>query len=267
MEGITSNRITFPTPYPDINIMISRLLSEVQSILSASFIGLYLHGSLANGDFNPRSSDIDFLVVTDSNLPIETISNLKDMHAFLFSSRLAWSQKLEGAYLPKGDLRCHDPANAPIPWLGMDGHFAFERLGSDWIIQRHILREKGIVVFGPPLMPMIDLVSAEDLREAVRGSLRDWWSPPFPSPERFNSDKYQAFAILTMCRSLFVLKFGAVASKPAAARWAQSMLGEPWNVLIAEAADLQNEMKFDKFEETMGLIRFTLERYGLCATI
>jgi hypothetical protein len=106
------------TPYPDINAILEKFLACVQVILGKRFIGLYLHGSLACGDFNLQTSDIDFLVVTDKRLPEEISSALKGMHAHLFASGLPWSQKLEGAYIPKDDLRRHDPAHAPVPWLG-----------------------------------------------------------------------------------------------------------------------------------------------------
>ena len=59
-----------------------------------SFIGLYLHGSLAYGNFGPQTGDNDFLVVTGSSLPIETFFALKEMHARLFASGMAWSHKL-----------------------------------------------------------------------------------------------------------------------------------------------------------------------------
>ncbi|KAF0106354.1 MAG: Streptomycin 3''-adenylyltransferase [Anaerolineaceae bacterium] len=255
----------FPTPHPEVNAVLDALLPDVQAILGAHFVGLYLHGSLAYGDFNPQTSDIDFLVVTDGNLSLETFSELKEMHARLFTSGRAWSRKLEGAYLPKDDLRRHDPAHAPIPWLGVDGHFAFEGLGSDWIIQRWILRKKGIVVAGSPLKPMIDPVSAADLRGAVRGSLREWWSPPFPSPERFQSGEYRAYAIQTMCRSLYVLEFGRVASKPEAARWAAETFARPWRGLIHAATDWAPGAKSVEFEETARFIGFTLKQAGLPA--
>jgi hypothetical protein len=230
-------------------------------VLGLHLIGLYLHGSLAYGDFNPQTSDIDFLVVTDGPLPTGTFSALKEMHARLFASGIAWSQKLEGAYIPAEGLRHHDPAYPPVPWLGTDGHFALERLGSDWILQRWILREKGIVVSGPPVRDMIDPVSPGDLREAVRDSLQEWWSPPFPSPQRFQSGEYQAYAVLTMCRSLYLLEHGRVASKPEAAHWAMETLGEPWQELIAAAAAWRPGADFNRHAETIRLIRFVLKKY------
>jgi hypothetical protein len=254
-----------PTPYQDINAILVQLLSSAQRILGDRFLGLYLHGSLAYGDFNPQTSDIDILIVTNKHLPEKTFFTLKEMHAQLFINGLAWSQKLEGAYIPRNHLRRHDPAHAPIPWLGVDGHFALETLGSDWILQRWILREKGIVMAGPPLDGLIDPVSAEDLHQAVRDSLQEWWSPPFPSPQRFKSGEYQAYAILTMCRSLYVLEHGRVASKPEAARWAVETLGEPWRSLVAAAAAWRPGGEIRQMDETVGLIRFTLDKWGVPA--
>ena len=247
-------------PYSEVNAILNILLTDVQAILGIQFIGMYLHGSLAYGDFNPQTSDIDFLVVTDDPVPAKTFSTLKEMHNRLFLSGLSWSQKLEGAYLPKEALRRYDPEHAPVPWLGTDGHFALETLGIDWIIQRWILREKSLVISGPPLTGLIDPVSAEDLRQAVLGSLREWWSPPFPSPERFQNGEYQAYAILTMCRSLYVLEYGRVASKPEAASWAMETLGKPWRLLISAAAAWRPGMEFNKLEVTLKFIRFTIDK-------
>ena len=56
-----------PTPYQDVNVFLNLLLSNIQSILGDHFIGLYLGGSLALGDFNPQRSDIDFVAVPLTN--------------------------------------------------------------------------------------------------------------------------------------------------------------------------------------------------------
>ena len=246
------------TPYPDVNRILKVLLADIQVILGKQFIGMYLHGSLAYGDFNSLTSDIDFLVVTGGQISAKIFCSLKVMHTCLYSSGLAWSRKLEGAYIPIDDLRRHDAAHGSIPWLGEDGHFALELLGSDWILQRWILREHGIIISGPALIDLIDPVSAEALQEAVRGILRDWWSPPFASPQRFQSSRYQVYSVLTMCRSLYVLEYGRMVSKPDAARWAMKTLAEPWRSLISAAAAWQPGNGFNKMNETMKFIAYTL---------
>jgi hypothetical protein len=261
-QALVPKRDLFPTSYPEVNAILARLLQNVRDILGDQFVGLYIHGSLASGDFNPETSDIDFVVVTEAPVTAMVFSALREMHTRLFSDGMAWVQKLEGAYIPRDDLRRQDPAHAPLPWLGVDGHFALEGLGREWTIQRWILREKGIVIIGPPLKSLIDPINSEELREAVRGNLIDWWSPPFPSPERFESAEYQAYAILTMCRSLFVLEYGRVASKPEAAGWALQFLGDKWHDLIEAAVSWKPGINFNKFNETMRFIYFTLNHLG-----
>ena len=59
----------------------------------------------------------------------------------------------------------------------MKGSFYLSELGSDWIIQRHILREQCVALAGPDFRAHIDPVTPADLRAAVRETLRDWWAP------------------------------------------------------------------------------------------
>ena len=42
-----------------------------------------------------------------------------------------------------------------------------------WPIHRHILREQGVVLAGPPPRTLIDPVQPDELREAVRGILSE----------------------------------------------------------------------------------------------
>jgi predicted nucleotidyltransferase len=114
-----SNQVNRPTPYPDVNEVLRLFLSGLQAVLAERFVGLYVHGSLASGDFNPRTSDIDFLVVTADELPDKMLPALKAMHARLAASGLKWATKLEGAYIPRPALRRYDPAHARHPWLGL----------------------------------------------------------------------------------------------------------------------------------------------------
>jgi hypothetical protein len=72
------------------------------------------------------------------------------------------------------------------------------------------------------------------------------------------SDDYQAYAILTMCRALYTLETGAIASKPAAARWAQAALSETRSVSIERALAWRPGMPLEMLDETLDLIQYTL---------
>ena len=228
-------------------------------MLGNQFMGLYLYGSLASGDFDPQRSDIDFLVLTADLLPANLISALEAMHIRLWRSDLKWAAKLEGSYLPQAALRRYDPAMAPCPQVN-EGRFTIAPQGSDWIIQRHILREHGVVITGPDLRPLIDPVGPDDLRRAVSSILHEWWAPMLIDPAWLRDGEYQAFAVLSMCRALYTLDCGEIVSKPVAARWAQNTLDEHWTTLIEQAVVWHHAMPWNYLNETLDLIRYTLER-------
>jgi aminoglycoside adenylyltransferase-like protein/nucleotidyltransferase-like protein len=221
-------------------------------------VGMYLYGSLSSGDFDPQTSDIDFLVVTTSSLSDRAIAELEAMHYRIWKSGLKWAAKLEGSYIPKRDIRRHDPRSAPCPTVN-EGQFYLDKRGSDWIIQRHVIREQGIVLAGPDPKTLIDPVGPNDIRKAVKGVLQEWWFPMLENPAwlKDHGDEYHAFAILTMCRALHSLEHGTIVSKPTAARWAQKELGGEWSQVIEQA--LHFHEGYDLYEKSLELIRYTME--------
>jgi predicted nucleotidyltransferase len=251
-----------PTPHADVNKVLNLLLVNVKEILGDQFVGMYLYGSLSSGDFNPETSDIDFLVVTTNMLSQEKVSALEAMHKQTWATSTRRAGELEGAYVPKTLIRLHDPDGAPCPTVN-EGKFYMDKLGSDWIIQRHVVRELGVVVEGPKPKSLIDVVSPDDIRGAVLGVLREWWFPMLADPSwlREHGNKYQAFAIITMCRVLHALEYGTVTSKPKAVRWALEKLSDPWAPLIDQAVAASEQRSEDDFlEETLRLIRFVREK-------
>lgn len=252
--------VTHPTPYPDVNAILHELLTGVQAILGDHFVGLYLHGSLASGDFNLHRSDIDFVVVTDDELPDEMLPALEAMHARMAAGDSPWGAELEGSYIPRKALRRYDPAQARHPHIERGGRLRVEQHDSDWVIQRHILREHGVVVAGPAPHTLIDPIPPGELRRAVLDLFRGWWAPMLHDPTRLRHPGYQVYAALTMCRILYTLQHGIVVSKPVAARWAQETLSERWAALIERALAWRNGEPFEYLDETLDLIRYTLER-------
>jgi predicted nucleotidyltransferase len=252
--------------YPDVAAILQELLVEVQAILGEQFIGLYLHGSLAAGDFNPHRSDIDFVVVTTPKLAGDTIANLARLHSQMRETGAHWANHIEGDYIPLAALRRYDPAQACYPHLSTSGHFAVEQHDSGVIIQHHILREKGVVVAGPPIQPYIGPVTPDELRRATLDILHGWWEPKLINPVALADDEYQVYAVLTMCRMLHTFQFGEVVSKPVAAKWAMDKVNGPFDSaqykrfssLITQANAWQNGLPFDKLAETVDFIRYVI---------
>jgi hypothetical protein len=248
------------TPYDDANNVLDVLFIGVKDILGDQFIGMYLYGSLASGDFEPKSSDIDFVVVTEGILPYETISKLEAMHKQIWSSGLKWASKLEGSYIPKGLIRKHDPDGPPCPTVN-EGSFFVDRRGSDWIIQRHIIREYGVVLEGPDPKSLIDPVSPDEIRQSVLGVLDECWFPMLEDPSwpQKHDGNYHGYTVITMCRALHALQHGMIVSKPVAIRWAREKLGAHWHTLIEQAVASQDGQRPEILKETLQFIRFTKE--------
>jgi hypothetical protein len=255
-----TNRSVVATPYPQINAVLQELLSGVRAILGRHFVGMYLEGSLGIGDFDPDKSDLDFVVVTDGELSVEAFRDLKMMHERIATGASKWAKELEGSYIPQRALR-HDrrPAAHPYSDRGSALAMVYQESGY-WAIHRHMLREHGVVLAGPPPRALIEPVRPSDLREAVLGILHEWWMPMLVDAPLLQNSFYRCYAILTMSRMLYTLRHGAIVSKPVAAGWAEEMLDRRWTLLIRDALAWSRAVPPD-LNETLAYIRYTCE-YG-----
>jgi len=197
-------------------------------------------------------------VSIQKQLSSERIDALENMHASLAVSGLKWAAKLEGAYIPKHAIRRFDPHDLARATIN-EGKFYLGHQGSDWVIQRHILREQGVIIAGPDPKVLIDPVTADEIQRAVEIILNEWWFPMLDNPVRLQHSDYQAYAILSMCRVLHTLKTGELGSKLEAAYWAQEALDQHWADLIEQALTWRGGEVLNKFDQSIAFIRYTLE--------
>lgn len=251
-----------PTGRPDVDAFLAETVHGVERVLGARFRSLALHGSLATGDFEPATSDVDLVVVTDVLLEDALLPALAAMHRDVARVHAHWGTKAEVSYLPAADLRRFDPARTRHPALAVGAELAVREHGPDWVIQRHVLREHGIVVAGAPVRPLIDPVGPDDLRFAVRGILSTFWSKATHDTSWLSPPEYQAFAVLTMCRAAHTLATGSIVSKPVAASFALEVLDLEWRDLIRHARDWRPGAPFGRLAETVAFVRDTIERAG-----
>jgi len=253
-----------PTPHPDVNEILNLLFSNVKGVLQDQFVGIYLFGSLANGDFD-QHSDIDVLFVTKNEMSNDIFSSLQAMHARLSNVDSPWATQLEVSYIPQKALRRFDTADKLHPHLDRGSRESLHWMAheSDWIIQRHILRERGIILEGPAPQSLIDPISATDLQKAVVDVLPFWAGPILEDPLQIGSRGYQSFVVLSLCRMLYTLQCGTIISKRAAADWAQDALSKQWTPLIARAwlgrQNAASDARPEDVDRTLNLIRYTME--------
>jgi predicted nucleotidyltransferase len=254
-----------PTTHPEVNRLLRILLEGVQAVLGDRLIGLYLDGSLTSGDFD-ADSDIDFVAVTDGEITEAAFSGLQAMHDRIAAMDSPWAIQLEGSYISRGALRRYDPENAMHPNIerGAGERLKMARHEEDWIIHRHILRRRGVPLMGPEPKTLIDPVSPDDLRHAVRSSLRGWFASLLDDPAQINNGGYQSYTVLSLCRILHTLESGAVLSKAAAAQWGRETLDGRWTPLIDRAWKARHNppqaAPESDVKETQEFIRYALER-------
>ncbi|MBK8022943.1 MAG: DUF4111 domain-containing protein [Chloroflexi bacterium] len=236
--------------------MVAILLDGARAALGADFVAMALDGSLATGDFSPNS-DIDFLVVTETPVSEAQFASLSALHARIEASGVPFALDVEGSYIHRSALRRYDPADAIYPRLerGPGERLKWEEHLTDWVIHRYVLREKSVPVAGPPIRPMIDPVTPDELRQAVVALMRAWWAPMVQNPAKLEHLGYRGYAVVSMCRMLYTMREGDVVSKPAAARWLIAGEGAAWSDLIERA--LIYQLREDDLEAVLELMRYT----------
>ncbi len=226
--------IFFSTQIPELNYVLSPLVTGMNAILGDKFLGAYLGGSFAHGGWDAYS-DVDFDVVISSDLtPIE-LADLKVLHARIYVMESYWARHLEGAYFPKNIMADLESTDQPL-WYLDNGSLDFERSVHDnTLVNRWVLREKGIVLAGSDLRDFIPPIPEEMLKEEVRKTMVDWGGEIFKGKYQLDNCWAQPFAVLMYCRMLQTLATGEVCSKPAGALWAKTALDPKWRRLIDDA--------------------------------
>jgi len=237
------------TPYPEINRLLESLLSHLRHIFQERLVGLYLYGSLATGDFDPDSSDIDLLAVTSSQITPAEFDALRVMHGDLARANPEWDDRIDAVYLPVAALRDFQSEKSPI--VISPGEPFHTREGEalvDWLQNWYIVRESGLALFGPPPKTIIPVITREEFVAAVLRYAAEVSVWARHEPER----KGQAYAILTLCRVLHVLRTGKPASKRQAALWAQQELPE-WSGLIQDALAWRQDWREENIDHAATL--------------
>ena len=231
----TDRSAASPTIFPELNELLAELVARVGAILGGNFVGAYLTGSFALGA-GDLHSDCDFLVVTDHQVTPEQERALREFHDEIPTRSKHWAHHLEGSYAPRSDLGTL--AALGKDWLYID-HGWREMQWSTHCNQeeaRWTLRERGITLAGPDPRELVAEVPADVLRSRMP-PLIERFLPNLLSWTSFDIAWAQRYAVTTLCRTLYTLAGGAVASKRASLEWAKDALDSAWRDLIQQVID------------------------------
>jgi len=209
--------------------------------------------------------------VTVCMLSDGTVAALRDLHQRFDKSASAWAARLDAVYLPQEVLREASPtvAAARYPILYWPDLLVLEPLESGWWpIQRATLREHGVVVSGPDPRLLVDPVQPDELRRASAAKVEDWYARAHGDSAwvaGLQVRREHTYVVLTLCRLLYTLDTGSVASKPVAARWAARTRAIRWSELIGrvttEPRTTAADVSEDAVHDALALLEYTDEQY------
>ncbi len=254
----------FPTPYPELNSVLRDFVDSVQAVLSNNFVGAYLQGSFAVGDFDLHS-DVDFIMVIEEELSDEDVHGLQGVHERIYGVDIPWAQHLEGSYFPKEVLRCHAHLGGQLWYLDNGSRSLIPSDHCNTVLVRWVVREKGVTLAGPSPALLVDPIPVETLRKEIMATIHDWGQEIMANPDDYNNRFYQTFIVLNYCRMLHDLQRGFPGSKLAGAEWAKAHLDPSWAGLIDRAWDgrpnpavsVRQRADPQDFKETLEFIHYS----------
>ncbi|MGD6960410.1 aminoglycoside adenylyltransferase domain-containing protein [Rossellomorea aquimaris] len=218
----------------EVKNFILGIQKEITKILNDDLVGFYIHGSLAMGGFNPNSSDIDVLAVTNKSIALETKRKLAKF--FLNCSNSPYP--VEISFMNKKQLRdwqhpCPFDFHYSEFWreryqddlLRRTYEFLNEDINTDPDLAAHItiLKNRGICMAGKPIAEVFPLVPRSDYISSIVGDFKDCLDSIEEDP---------IYCTLNMTRVFWYLKEGVISSKEEAGRWGLSALPKEMSITV-----------------------------------
>lgn len=235
-------------PYPELRKVLNTFVDEIAAELGENLVGIYLIGSIASGDFD-LDSDVDFLVVTESELTDANRKSLQDIQIRIHDIDCYPAKHLEGSYISVSDLNNWDMVGEKKLYYFDNGSTTYEESTHDnqWHV-RWILRERGITLVGPNPKTILKSIPLNEMLNEIKRTMLQVlkiFQDEIERPLSFWNSRFgQSFTVLTYCRMLHTLHTGTVQSKKAGAKWAKEFVDPKWEKLIDQAWKEREGVRF-----------------------
>lgn len=214
--------------------VLTQFASLCRNILQGKYVGVYLHGSLAMGCYQYGRSDIDILVIVNS--PI-TKQEKKHLIHQLMSLEADYQVQFEMSVIDKAVLF---PFQFPTPFelhysVYHKYHYENEEdylcdQGTDKDVAAHLVvtLHRGMTVDGPNMEEVIPTIDDKYFICSIKNDIQTAKTAIIQSP---------VYYVLNLCRALFYVQEGVVASKQEGGIWAMQMVADHWKPLIQQALE------------------------------
>ncbi|WP_229750518.1 aminoglycoside adenylyltransferase domain-containing protein [Paenibacillus nasutitermitis] len=212
---------------------LDQITALFQEELCGNLIGVYLHGSLAMGCFNPKRSDIDVLVVAREKLGMDNkkaiirrILSLQEglpCKGGIELSVVQETQLKDFVYPTPVELHY---SNAHREKYQADENYCCGDYGDyDLASQYAVAYHRGKVLYGQPLQAMYEPVGR---RLYLSSILHDSASASEDIADN------PVYVVLNLCRVLYFLKEGVISSKKEGGDWAVKLLPGAYSQLVQQ---------------------------------
>ena len=215
--------------------LIKGFVEQSKRILRDNLVGVYLHGSLVMGCFNPQKSDIDLIIVIDK--PISDSIKRAYLDTVVQFNALAPKKGIEMSIVLRAVCK---PFVYPTPfelhfsagyleWYGEDpDDYIREMTGTDKDLAAHftIINKRGKCLYGVPIEDVFAEVPSSDYMDSI------WFDVEGATEE---IPEYPMYLTLNLARVLAYKKEGLVLSKKEGGDWALEHLPAEYRPLIADA--------------------------------
>lgn len=217
--------------------LLNRFVEQSQKILGSNLVGVYLHGSAVMGCFNEKKSDVDLLVVINSNLSDEVKLRYMDMVVELNAH--APSKGIELSIVRRCVCK---PFVYPTPF---ELHFSLAHLewyckdpldyvlkmnGTDKDLAAHMMitYHRGLCLYGEEIKSVFEEVSKEAYFDSI------WYDIEHSEEDIIENPVY---ITLNLCRVLAYKKEKLIISKKEGGKWGLMNVPENYCKLIQQALD------------------------------
>jgi predicted nucleotidyltransferase len=250
---------------PSAQSVVTTVTQTLPTLLDDTLVGIYLFGSLVWGDFDEDTSDIDILVVLRRDVDDTLFTALNAFHDKLALQYPYWAERIELVYISLDALDSFKEKRSPIAVISPGEPFNIKDAGLDWLINWYTIRNQCRVVYGPDPATIIPVITRDEFTNGVRAQVDEWGDWVVHTRE---SRPYQAYAILTMCRALYVWQAGVQTSKRRAAEWAMQALPEQTGI-IANALEWRRDHRNNDINHAatyrfaVEMVRVVSEKMGI----
>ena len=215
--------------------LLNCFVEESKKILCDNLVGVYLHGSLVMGCFNPQKSDIDLIIVIDK--PISDSIKRAYLDTVVQFNALAPKKGIEMSivlrevckpFVYTTPFELHFSAGY-LDWYGEDpDDYISEMNGTDKDLAAHftIINKRGRCLYGAPIEDVFAAVPSDDYMDSI-------WFDIEGAVEEIT--EYPLYLTLNLARVLAYKKEGLVLSKKEGGDWALEHLPTEYHPLIADA--------------------------------